>query len=124
MSKPTTSALVADKGMDVSQIFQSLGLDMTKSADIDLVAKRQELYSTGEVKTAQDTYLKDKKGLETLQDTYMNIEDDVRKEYEGTGVTESFIMAKVANRQKPIYKQMQTQQRNYSNSLEAMQLAM
>lgn len=124
MSKPTTSALVADKGMDVSQLFQSLGLDMTKSADIDLVAKRQELYSTGEVKTAQDTYLKDKKGLETLQDTYMNIEDDVRKEYEGTGVTESFIMAKVANRQKPIYKQMQTQQRNYSNSLEAMQLAM
>lgn len=124
LSKPTASTLVADKGIDVSQLFQSLGLDMTKSADIDLVAKRQELYSTGEVKAAQEAYLKDKKELETLQDTYMNIEDDVRKEYEGTGVTESFIMAKVANRQKPIYKQMQTQQRNYSNSLEAMQLAM
>ena len=33
-------------------------------------------------------------------------------------------MAKAANRQKPIYKQIQTQQRNYNNSLEAMQLAM
>lgn len=124
MSKPTASALVADKGIDIGQLFQSLGLDMTKSADIDLVAKRQELYNTGEVKTSQDTYLKDKKELETLQDTYTNIEDDVRAEYEGTGVTESFIMAKVANRQKPIYKQLQTQQRNYNNSIEAMQLAM
>ncbi len=43
-----------------------------------------ELLANGSVSASQDKYIAQAKEYQKLQDTVMNIEDEVRKQYEGT----------------------------------------
>ncbi len=65
------------------------------------------MLNTPEIKTAQDNYLATKQAYTTIQDTYSNIEADVRKEKEGTGATESLIIAEATKRQKELQPALQ-----------------
>ncbi len=106
----SATTLLSDT-IDTDGLFAKFGLDKASSNDIDLVQKRMELLANGSVSASQDKYIAQAKEYQKLQDTVMNIEDEVRKQYEGTWVTESYIQAMTAKRTGDLKYKMQELQR-------------
>lgn len=101
----STQPLLYDS-LNTDELFAKFGLDKANSRDIDLVAKRIELMGTGTFKSSQDEYIQSMRKYKEINDQIRNIEDDVRKQYEGTGAPESTIAIMVANRTKELTKQL------------------
>lgn len=101
----STQPLLYDS-LNTDELFAKFGLDKANSRDIDLVAKRIELMGTGTFKSSQAEYIQSMRKYKEINDQIRNIEDDVRKQYEGTGAPESTIAIMVASRTKELTKQL------------------
>lgn len=108
----SSASIVDDYNIDVDALFTKFWLDKTSTTDIDLMSKRMELMSTWTLNASQNAYLKTKWEYTKLQDTLINIENEVRKQYEWTWATESYIQAQVSKRQRELQPKVQELQRD------------
>lgn len=79
------------------------------------------LAKSPEVKTALDNSKATKTRVDEIQDTLDNLEEDIKKQYEGKDVTSGYIQAVLSEKSKPLIRELNTLNRTYSNQLAELQ---
>lgn len=110
------------KRVDANTIESNVGNNIIKNVPKEEVPTLQGMLANNEqVKTALDNSKATKTRVDTIQDTLDNLEDDIKKQYEGKDVTAWYIQAVISEKSKPLIRELNTLNRTYSNQLAELQ---
>jgi hypothetical protein len=110
------------KRVDSNTIETNVGNNIIKNVPKEEVPTLQGMLANNEqVKTALDNSKATKTRVDEIQDTLDNLEDDIKKQYEGKDVTSGYLQARISELSKPLIRELNTLNRTYSNQLAELQ---
>lgn len=107
-----------DSNTILSNVSENVVKDMSKN---DIPNYQKMLAGDTKVVDARDKWMETKTKRDALQDSYDNLEEDIRAQYKGKDVTEGYIQALIAEKGRPIARQLNTLARQESNQLANLQ---
>lgn len=110
------------KSVPAQEVETNVGANITKWMPPSEVPNFKDMLSKDEnVKMYLDQAREKKVQIDQVETSLENLEDDIRKQYEWTGATEGYLQAIIAQKQKPILRQLNELNKSYSRDMSDVQ---